>query len=140
MPSCHHGNAPAPDNAQKFRSNAMFLCQNTAIQSHARYHSPPETIGARRYIDRLPLGPRHAGAADGAAYAVPALEGRDAHHIGVSLGRLVLVLEADVLVAVVPGCDAAQQSKLSISNGFWYLEWTGTHWSSGSMSISGISS
>jgi hypothetical protein len=91
---------------QRLNANTC-VCQNTTIQSHARYHPPPKTIGARKDVDRLPLGPRHAGAANGTAYAVSALEGRNAHHIGVSLGRLVLVLEADVLVAVVPGCDAA---------------------------------
>jgi hypothetical protein len=122
MPSYHHENAPAPENAQKLcpKSSAQTQCsyaKNTAIQSHARYHSPRETMGARRYIDRLPLGPRHAGAAYGTAYAVSALERRNAHHIRVSLGWLVLVLEADVLVAVVPGSDAAQQSRSLISRG-----------------------
>jgi hypothetical protein len=102
----------------KQRSNAnTCVCQNTSIQSHAMYHPPRETMGAREYIDRLPLGSRHARATDGTAYAVSALERCNAHHIGVSFGRLVLILEADVLVAIVPGCDAAQQSRLLISEG-----------------------
>jgi hypothetical protein len=58
----------------------------------------------------LPLRAGHAGAADGLAYADAALEGGDAHHVRVALGGFVGVLEADVLVAVVPGCDAGEES------------------------------
>lgn len=58
----------------------------------------------------LPLRAGHAGAADGVAYADAALEGGDAHHVRVALGGFVGVLEADVLVAVVPGCDAGEES------------------------------
>ena len=59
---------------------------------------------------RLPLRSGHAGAAHGVAYADTALEGGDAHHVRVALGGFVCVLEADVLVAVVPGCYAREES------------------------------
>lgn len=96
--------------------------KHPTMPKHRRTISCKVSLAARNggcegYIDRLPLGSRHAGAADRIADALSALEGRNAHHIGVSFGGLVLVLEADVLVAVVPGSDAAQQSRLSISKG-----------------------
>ena len=98
------------------------LCQNTAItilckvsydidysSSFDRERLVVEKGGCVDRL-RLPLRSGHAGAAHGVAYADAALEGGDAHHVWVALGGLVCVLEADVLVAVVPGCYAGEES------------------------------
>ena len=66
--------------------------------------------GPRPGADQLPGRARHGGRSDGIRYAQSALERSDAHHVGVSLGRFVGVLEANVLVAVIPGCDTGEES------------------------------
>lgn len=74
------------------------------------YHLVGRKSVGRKEVDRLPLWARHRGRPHGIRNALSALEGRNAHHIGVSFGGFVLVLEANVLVAVIPGCDAGEES------------------------------
>lgn len=61
-------------------------------------------------IDRLSGWTRHRGRPYRIRYTQSALERSNAHHVSVSFGGFVGVLEADVLVAVVPGGDAGNES------------------------------
>jgi hypothetical protein len=59
------------------------------------------------WVGGLPA--RHGRGSDRVGNALSALEGGDAHHVRIALGRLVGVLEADAFVAVVPRSDAGEK-------------------------------